>query len=138
MAQDLRLFLIRHGAIVVLLGALSGLGYMFVITGDMPGSMSAWHLAHLQGILTGILILAGSSFIDYLKLSLKLRRIISYLFVITGYCYSIGPAWGAVFNVRGIEPALPITNFVMFISNTVASIAVVAGLGITICGSRKR
>jgi len=45
----MRLFLIRHGAIVALLGSLAGLGYLFVITGEFPGSFKAWHLAHLQG-----------------------------------------------------------------------------------------
>ncbi len=123
MDQDLRLFLIRHGAIVVLLGALSGLGYMFVITGDMSGSMRAWHLAHLQGILTGILIIAGSSYIDYLVVS----RIFRTFFL--SVCLPIREGWGfdeapeghaplvlrAVTRLPQLVPAAdPYSNIVLF------------------------
>ena len=138
MEKDLRLFMVRHGDVVALLGSLSGLVYTFVITGDIPGSIRSWHLAHLQGILTGILIIAASSYITHLNLDLKFRRIAAYLFIITGYCYSIGPVWGAVFNVRGLQPEPPAANIAMFISNTVASIAVLAALAVTIRGSLKK
>ncbi len=63
--RDLHLFMIKHGAIVTLLGSLSELGYTIVISGDIPGTMRSWHLAHLQGVLTGILIIAASSYINH-------------------------------------------------------------------------
>ena len=138
MNSDLRLFMVKHGAIVALLGALSGLAYTFVITGDLPGSMQAWHLAHLQGVLTGILVIAASSFITHLPLSLKSRYVVAYSFVITGYCYSIGPLFGAVFGVRGIEPVMPASNLIMYLSNLIAGILVVVSLVLTIHGASKK
>ena len=33
------MFLIRHRAMVSLLGSLAGLGYMFVITGELSGEL---------------------------------------------------------------------------------------------------
>ena len=137
MKNEVRLFLIRHGAIVALLGSLSGLGYMFVITGEFPGSYKAWHLAHLQGVLTGIMILAVSSLVTLLSLDDRKLRILAYAFVVFGYCYSIGPALGAVLGVRGIEPAMPVGNLLFYASNTIASLSVLVGLGFIIYGARK-
>jgi len=137
MNQMHRVFMIKHGAIVAFLGALSGLAYTFVITGDIPGSIRAWHLAHLQGVMTGILIIAVSSCITHLNLDQRKSRILAYTYVITGYCYSIGPVWGAIFDVRGIEPVMPLGNIMMFVSNSIASVSVLIGLGLTIYGCRK-
>ncbi len=138
MNQEQRLFMVRHGAIVALLGALSGLAFTFVITGDIQGNTRAWHLAHLQGVLTGILLIAASSAVPHLNLTPKALRILAYSFVITGYCYSLGPIFGAVFGVRGIEPVAPPSNLIMYLSNSIASISVVIGLGLTVYGSLKR
>jgi hypothetical protein len=138
MSQPHRLFMIKHGAIVAFLGALSGLAYTFVITGDIPGSIRAWHLAHLQGVMTGILIMAVSACVPHLHLDQTKSWILCYSYVVTGYCYSIGPVWGAVFGVRGIEPVMPLANILMFISNTIASISVLIGLGMTVYGAVKR
>jgi len=135
--NEVRLFLIRHGAIVALLGSLAGLGYMFVITGEFPGSFKAWHLAHLQGVLTGIMIIAVSSLVTSLRLDDRKLRILAYSFVIFGYCYSIGPVFGAVLGVKGLEPALPVGNLLFYASNTIASLSVLVGLGLTIYGARK-
>jgi hypothetical protein len=137
MNPDLKIFMVKHGAIVTTLGAFSGLVYSFVLTSDIQGDIQAWHLAHLQGVITGILLIAASSYIDLLSLSSKARQILAYSFVITGYCYSLGPVWGAVFNVRGIGPVLPLSNLIMFTTNTAASITVLIGLGMTIYGAVK-
>ena len=137
MKNEVRLFLIRHGAIVALLGSLAGLGYMFVITGEFPGSFKAWHLAHLQGVLTGIMIIAVSSVVTLLSLDDRKFRILAYSFVIFGYCYSIGPVFGAVVGVKGLEPALPVGNILFYMSNTIASLSVLVGLGLIIYGARK-
>jgi hypothetical protein len=137
MNQAHRLFMIKHGAVVAFLGALSGLAYTFVITGDIPGSIRAWHLAHLQGVMTGILIIAVSSCITHLNLDQRKSRILAYSYVVTGYCYSIGPIWAAILDVRGIEPVMPLGNIMMFVSNSIASISVLIGLGMTIYGCMK-
>ena len=137
MENEVRLFLIRHGAIVAFFGSLAGLAYTFVITGEFPGSIKAWHLAHLQGVMIGIMILAVSSLVPHVNLDDRKLWILSYCFVITGYCYSIGPVFGAVLGVRGIEPVLPVGNILFYASNTIASLSVLVGLGLTIYGAQK-
>ena len=133
MKNEVRLFLIRHGAIVALLGSLAGLGYMFVITGEIQGGFKAWHLAHLQGVMTGIMIIS----VSLLSLDDRKLRILAYSLVIFGYCYSLGPVFGAFVGVKGIEPALPLANLLFYASNTIASLSVLLGLGLIICGARK-
>ncbi len=137
MKDEVRSFLIRHGAFVAFLGSLNGLAYTFVITGEIPGSIKAWHLAHIQGVMIGIMILAVSSLVAFVNLEDRKLKILAYCFVVTGYCYSIGPALGAVLGVRGIEPALPVGNILFYTSNTIASLCVLVGLGLTIYGARK-
>lgn len=137
MKNEVRLFLMRHGAIVAFLGSLAGLAYTFVITGQLPGSIRAWHLAHLQGVLVGILILALSSVVTLLNMEGRKLWILAYCFVVTGYCYSIGPVFGALVGARGIEPALPVGNLLFYASNSIASLSVLVGLGLTVYGARK-
>ncbi len=138
MNNELRLFMIRHAGIVILIGSLAGLVYNFVISGDIPGSIGSWHLAHLQGVMTGMLILAVSSCVGHLILDPKKLHLLAYCFVVTGYCYSVGPVWGAVFRVRGLKPVAPLSNILMFASNSIASISVVIGIALMIYGSIKR
>ena len=135
--DEMRMFLIRHGAIVAGLGCLAGLGYMFDITGEFPGSRKAWHLAHLQGVMTGIMILAVSSLVTRLSLDDRKLRVLTYSFVIFGYCYSIGPMFGALAGAKGLEPSLPVANLLFYASNTIASLSVLVGLGFIIYGARK-
>jgi hypothetical protein len=135
MRNEVRLFLIRHGAIVALIGSLAGLGFLFEITGDFPGSHKAWHLAHLQGVLTGIMILAVSSFVNLLSLGDRKLRILAYAFVIFGYCYSLGPVSGALLGVKGLEPTLPVGNLLFYASNTIASLSVLVGLVLIVYGA---
>jgi len=110
---------------------------MFVITGEIQGSFKAWHLAHLQGVMTGIMIIAVSSVVSLLSLDDRKLRILAYSLVIFGYCYSLGPVFGAFVGVKGIEPALPLANLLFYASNTIASLSVLLGLGLIIYGARK-
>lgn len=137
MRDEIRRIMVRHGAVVTLIGALSGLVYTMVISGDVSGGIRAWHVAHLQGVMTGMLMIAVSSFASRLTIGAKACRVMAVSFIITGYCYALGPVWGAMFGVRGLEPAMPITNVIMFISNTAASISVLVGLVILITGTGK-
>ncbi len=137
MKNEVRLFLMRHGAVVAFLGSLTGLAYMLVITGELSGSLKAWHLAHLQGVLIGILILAVSSLVNLLSLDGRKLWILAYCYVVTGYCYSIGPVFGALVGERGIQPLPPVGNLVFYASNSIASLSILVGLGLTVYGARK-
>ena len=59
--------LIRHGALVFLLGLAAGFPFAIEILGrfdlwpvsiemDMPGDYRGWRMAHLEGVLNGMLL----------------------------------------------------------------------------------
>src|SRR3989442_5002148 len=50
--------MIFHGAVVILLGLLAGFPYALVITGSLVGSERAWRMAHLEGVLNGLVVIA--------------------------------------------------------------------------------
>mgnify|MGYP003694112701 CR=1 FL=1 len=60
MEPRLRARLVFHGAVVVMLGLLAGFPHAFVLTGQLVGEERAWRMAHLEGLLNGMLMmLAG-------------------------------------------------------------------------------
>ena len=69
-AQRGRLRLIQQGAIIAVIGLLSGFGMVFAILdaihvwpvtipfdGDIPGSERGWRVAHVAGVMNGILMI---------------------------------------------------------------------------------
>jgi len=69
-AQRGRLRLIQHGAIIAVIGLLSGFGMVFAILdavhvwpltipygGDIPGSEHGWRVAHVAGVMNGMLMI---------------------------------------------------------------------------------
>jgi hypothetical protein len=72
--------LVRHGAIVFLLGMAAGFPFAFEILGrfelwplpsidfDMPGDYRGWRMAHLEGALNGMLLISVAAVGPHLKL----------------------------------------------------------------------
>ena len=76
--------LVAHGALVFLLGLAAGFPFAFEILGrvelwpipgsaafDPPGDVRGWRMAHLEGILNGMLLIAVGSYGDRLRLSAR-------------------------------------------------------------------
>jgi hypothetical protein len=73
--------LVRHGAIVFLLGLAAGFPFAVEIVGrldlwpfpaspaiDMPGDYRGWRMAHLEGVLNGLLLISVAAVGGHLKL----------------------------------------------------------------------
>lgn len=71
MSEQDRRTLVAHGALVFLVGLLAGFPFAFEILGrvelwpvpgsiavEMPGDLRGWRMAHLEGILNGLLLIA--------------------------------------------------------------------------------
>lgn len=69
-AQRGRLRLIQHGAIIAVIGLVSGFGMVFTIldavhvwpvtipyAGEIPGSERGWRVAHVAGVMNGMLMI---------------------------------------------------------------------------------
>jgi hypothetical protein len=137
MNNDRRQFLITHGLITVMLGVVSGIPLAFVITGDISGSMKAWHQAHLQGVMSGLLTLAAATFIGFLNFGEKMKRFVSWAFVVQAYGFSIGTIIGALTGFRGLEPAMPLGNMLLYIVYTIAILASIGAVGLSIYGAMR-
>ena len=82
MTERQQFLLVAHGGIVFLLGMAAGFPFAFEILGrvelwpipgslelQMPGDYRGWRMAHLEGVLNGLLLVAVGSFGSKLRLS---------------------------------------------------------------------
>ena len=63
-----------HGVVVIVLGLLAGIPFAFVISGDLVGSVRAWRMAHLEGVLNGLVVMAVAAGGGVMSLSARQQR----------------------------------------------------------------
>ena len=94
-----RLILIINGALVALIGLLSGFGFVFEIlnsisvwpvsfemSGDFPGSERGWRVAHVAGVMNGMLIILVALALPHIQASLRAQ-----FWIVAGMIYT---GWG--------------------------------------------
>src|SRR2546422_10625815 len=96
--------MIFHGAVVILLGLLAGFPYALVITGSLVGSERAWRMAHLEGVLNGLVVIAVAAVWDRLALDGWKREVLAWSPVLMAYGNVVASVIGATFAVRGLAP----------------------------------
>jgi len=136
MEARLRARMVYHGAIVVMLGLFAGFPYAFVLTGQLAGDERAWRMAHLEGLLNGMLVLLAAAVSGRLVLSPRQHACLAGSLVVAAYGNVIASTLGATFGVRGLDLAGPPLNALMNLLFWVAIAAVLAGVGLLIAGAR--
>lgn len=136
MSRDLRQKLVFHGAIVVLLGLLAGFPYAFVRTGAIAGEARAWSMAHLEGLLNGILLIAVAAISRRLALDKRRHAILAWALIVTAYGNLVAAVLAATFGVRGLEATGPAANWLVYGLFMLALIAVFVAIGLVIYGAR--
>jgi hypothetical protein len=136
MDPRLRARTVYHGAVVIMLGLLAGFPYAFVLTGQLAGDERAWRMAHLEGLLNGMLVLLATVVSGSLVLSARQHAWLAGSLVVAAYGNVIASTLGAAFGVRGLDLAGPPLNAVMNLLFWVAIAAVFAGVGLMIVGAR--
>ncbi|SEQ49582.1 hypothetical protein SAMN04488038_10778 [Solimonas aquatica] len=97
-AERARLRLLMHGALVAVIGLLSGFGFVFVILqaltvwpvslpldAPFPGSERGWRVAHVAGVMNGMLIMLAGFALPHLRASLRAQRWIVGGMIYTGW-----------------------------------------------------
>lgn len=130
-----RVSLVLHGLIVILLGLLAGFPYALVVTGDLLGEPRAWSMAHLEGVLNGLVMLAVGAAGGSLALSVREARALTVGLLVAGYGNVVAAIIGASFGVRGLAPTGPAANFVVFALFTAAIVGVLLGLALAVLGA---
>ena len=138
MDPRLRARMVFHGAVVVMLGLLAGFPHAFVLTGQIAGEERAWRMAHLEGLLNGMLVMIAAAVSGSLVLSARQHAWLVWSLVAAAYGNVVASVLGATFGVRGLALAGPPANAIMNLLFWVAIVGVLVGVGLLIVGARAR
>ena len=134
----LRASLVAHGVIVIVLGLLAGFPFAFVITGGLEGDLRAWRMAHMEGVLNGLTMIAVGAAGGLITLGPAQARWLWAGFLLAGYGNVIASVIAATFGVRGLALEPPASNVVVFLLFTAAIVGVFVGLWLTAAGAFRR
>src|SRR2546422_10805173 len=71
-----------HGAAVIWVGLLAGFPFGFVVMHRMEGDMRAWHMAHLEGVLNGLLTFGAAAALEHLSLDERRIPLYAWCFIV--------------------------------------------------------
>ncbi|MCC6765680.1 MAG: hypothetical protein IT293_13555 [Deltaproteobacteria bacterium] len=135
MDSRIRARLVFHGAVVVLLGLLAGFPHAFVLTGQIAGEERAWRMAHLEGLLNGMLTMLAGAVGGSLVLSASQQRWLVWSLAAAAYGNVVASVLGATFSVRGLALAAPPANAIVNLLFWLAIVGVFVGVGLLVAGA---
>ena len=126
-----------HGAAVIWAGLLAGFPFGLVVMHRMGGDVRAWHMAHLEGVLNGLLTFGAAAALPYLTLDERRVALYAWSFIVAAWGNVIASITAAIVQQRGLELALPLSNLLVFAMFVVAVLAVLIGLYLMMRGSSR-
>jgi hypothetical protein len=148
MAERLQSRLIAHGALVFLVGLLAGFPFAFFELGkialwpipgsievSLPGDVRGWRMAHLEGILNGLTLIAVAAVLPRLRLTLRQLQIVAWSLIITAWGNSIASVIGPAFGGRGLEFGGSGANSLMYLLFVAAVGAVIVAMWLVFRGA---
>lgn len=150
LCASIRDHLIAHGALVLLAGLLAGFPFAFLELGRivlwpvpgevavaMPGDVRAWRMAHLEGILNGLLLFAIAAILHHLALSGRELRWLFVCLVVTAWGNVLASLIGPIFGGRGLAFGDGWANSVMYLLFVAAVFAVFTALVLVYRGATR-
>ena len=139
--------LIANGALVLLAGFAAGFPYGTAVTASLDPNataetaeaLRAWRMAHLEGVLNGLLMLAGAAVAAQLVLSAGAQRVVFWGLVAAGWTNIVASTISAMTGGRGLSPTgfdWGTLNFVLFMLGILGAVAAMVTLAIA--GFRQR
>jgi hypothetical protein len=148
--ERLQSSMIAHGALVFIVGLLAGFPFAFVVLGkivlwpipgaihwQMPGNVRGWHMAHLEGILNGLMLFAVAAILPRLRLGETGLRTVAWGLIITAWGNMIASVIGPMFGGRGLEFGGSVTNSLMYLLFVLAIATVILAIALVFRGARK-
>ncbi|BAY38416.1 hypothetical protein NIES2111_27630 [Nostoc sp. NIES-2111] len=121
--NQLAIHLTLHGAIVLLIGLLSGIPYGTAITHKKSEDIvRGWRVAHSGLSMGGTTMIAISAVLSNLELNPVLGAILVWSSVISGYGFCIALPYGAWMGHRGLTSEKPVQNKVVYTGNMIGAI----------------
>ena len=148
MAPRLQSLLVANGALVFLLGMVAGFPFAFVILGKivlwpipgslvwtLPGDVRAWRMAHLEGILNGLTLIAVAAVAPRLRLGDRAQRWLAWSLIVTAWGNIIASLIGPTFGGRGLELTERTANNVMYVLFVIAIVAILLAMTLVAWGA---
>ena len=140
MSDRLQSTMIAHGALVFLVGMVVGFPFAFVLLQKVvlwplpavqwtpPGDVRAWRMAHLEGILNGLTLIAVAATGRRIALGARAQAWVAWGLIVTAWGNMIASVIGPLFGVRGLEFGDGFANSLMYLLFVVAIAAVMVAM----------
>ncbi|MGH8506898.1 MAG: hypothetical protein ACRETM_13220 [Stenotrophobium sp.] len=126
--KDAQRHLIGHGALLIFVGGLFGFGFLFFLLGEirlwpfpghiayqLPGTIKAWRMTHLEGVINGLSLWIFALLLPLLPFAAKSLRRISWGMIVVGWTFTVASSLDALFPAsRGLAFGGPLTNNLAF------------------------
>src|SRR5262245_44212777 len=126
MSDRLQSTMIAHGALVFLVGLVAGFPFAFVILQKValwplpslewtpPGDVRAWRMAHREGILTGLTLIAVAAVGGRIALDARAQAWVAWGLIVTAWGNIVASIIGPFFAVRGLEAGGGVANTLVY------------------------
>ncbi len=151
MSERLRSLLVAHGGLLFLAGLVAGFPFAFHILGrvelwpipgsldiQIPGDYRGWRMAHLEGILNGLLLLGVGAAGGQLRLSERAARWAAWGFIVCGWANVAASFIGPLSGVRGLSFTGFGWNSLVFLLFMLAIVAVFIAMPLVVRGALAR
>jgi len=139
MTRQAAAMLTFNGLVVLFLGLLAGAPYgAALVDGWGDEAARAWKLAHGEGVLNGLLLLALAGCAPWLSLGRVAERVVAWGAVVATYGNTLGAALGALTGQRGLAPQGPAANWAVFIAFMFGMWGVLVAVPVAATGAWRR
>ncbi len=98
----------------------------------LPGSYQAWLMAHVVGLMNGLVVIAVAQATRLKPMTARAERPMLIALVVAGWCNTTGSIAAPLLNVRGIELDWDIANNAIVILFGVATLSILYAVGVAI------
>jgi hypothetical protein len=148
MSDRQALVLIANGALVFLAGMLAGFPFAFMLIGKIalwpipgsidwtpPGDVRGWRMAHLEGVMNGLTLIAVAAVGPRLALGPRTARVLTWSLLVMAWGNQIASTMGPIFRGRGLEFGGGIANSAMYLLFVAAIFGVLIGMWLVFRGA---
>lgn len=130
--------LVFHGALVVLFGMLAGIPLAMVLLGYMPGNPEDWKLAHMEGLLNGLLLIGLAGCGQVLVLSERQFKFLSLNLTLMAHGNILYGWVRGIWGVKGLDFAPPLANQLAAILGGLPVIFAFVAIALVIWGAYRK
>ena len=133
--MNLPLQLLFHGAIVLIIGQLSGIPYGSAITKKKSEEVvRAWRVAHSGLSMGGTTMIAIAAAIGQLNVNAIALNILVWSSVLSGYGFCLALPYGAWVGDRGLAVGKTVNSNIVYLGNLIgATFSLVSTLALVFC-----